>query len=130
MSNNVGDELIEGMKNAVAHARGRKRAARETVVAVFVPKRVNVARIRRKLRMSQEAFALRYGFSVKNIRNWEQGIRQPEGSARAYLTVIEHAPKMVEKALRDGVAGANSAGKSTRPRPYARPADCPRRARP
>jgi putative transcriptional regulator len=73
------------------------------VVAVSVPKRVDVARIRRKLRMSQEAFALRYGFSVKNIRNWEQGTRQPEGSARAYLTVIDRAPKMVEKALRAAV---------------------------
>ena len=100
---NVGDELIRGMKNALAHARGRKRATRETVVAVSVPKRVDVARIRRKLRMSQEVFALRYGFSVKNIRNWEQGTRQPEGSARAYLTVIDRAPKMVEKALRAAV---------------------------
>jgi putative transcriptional regulator len=100
---NVGNELVRGMKNALAHARGRKRAARETVVAVSVPKRVDVARIRRKLRMSQEAFALRYGFSVKNIRNWEQGTRQPEGSARAYLTVIDRAPKMVEKALRAAV---------------------------
>jgi putative transcriptional regulator len=100
---NIGDELIQGMKNALAHARGRKRATRETVVAVSVPKRVDVARIRRKLRMSQEAFALRYGFSVKNIRNWEQGIRQPEGSARAYLTVIERAPKVVEKALRAAI---------------------------
>jgi putative transcriptional regulator len=99
----IGDELIRGMKNALAHARGRKRATRETVVAVSVPKRVDVARIRRKLRMSQEAFALRYGFSVKNIRNWEQGTRQPEGSARAYLTVIDRAPKMVEKALRTAV---------------------------
>jgi putative transcriptional regulator len=99
----VGDELVRGMKNALAHARGRKRATRETVVAVSVPKRVDVARIRRKLRMSQETFALRYGFSVKNIRNWEQGTRQPEGSARAYLTVIDRAPKMVEKALRAAV---------------------------
>jgi putative transcriptional regulator len=100
---NIGDELIRGMKNALAHARGRKRATREAVVAVSVPKRVDVARIRRKLRMSQEAFALRYGFSVRNIRNWEQGIRQPEGSARAYLTLIERAPKMVEKALRAAI---------------------------
>jgi putative transcriptional regulator len=96
----VGDELIQGMENALAHARGRKRAARETVVAVAIPKKVDVGRIRRKLQLSQQAFALRYGFSVKNIRNWEQGIRQPEGSARAYLVVIDRAPQAVEKALR------------------------------
>lgn len=95
----VGDELIQGMENAVAHARGRKRIARKTVVAVTVPDAVDVRRIRRKLRMTQEEFALRYGFSVKNIRNWEQGIRQPEGPARAYLVVIDREPKMVERAL-------------------------------
>jgi hypothetical protein len=53
----IGDELILGMENAVAHARGTKRAARETVVAVAIPARVDVAGIRRKLGLSQEAFA-------------------------------------------------------------------------
>jgi putative transcriptional regulator len=95
----IGDDLIRGMENALAHARGKKRAARKTVVAVLIPKRVDVARIRRKLHMSQESFAKRYGFSVKNVRNWEQGVRHPEGSARAYLTVIARAPKAVEEAL-------------------------------
>jgi DNA-binding transcriptional regulator YiaG len=38
-------------------------------------------------------------FGVKNVRNWEQGIRHPAGSARAYLSVITRAPKAVEKAL-------------------------------
>jgi putative transcriptional regulator len=96
----IGDDLIRGMENAVAHARGKKRAARETVIAASVPHRVDVERIRRKLRVSQAGFALRYGFSVKNIRNWEQGIRRPEGPARAYLVVIDRAPKAVAAALR------------------------------
>jgi putative transcriptional regulator len=96
---NVGDDLIKGMENALADVRGTKRAARETTVAVAIPERIDVAAIRQKLRMTQAQFALRYGFSVKNIRNWEQGSRQPEGSARAYLTVIARIPRDVEKAL-------------------------------
>jgi putative transcriptional regulator len=96
----VGDELIEGMANAVAHAKGRKSAARrETVVAVRIPDRIDVATIRRKLGMSQVVFAARYGFSVKTLRNWEQGGRQPEGPARAYLVVIDRDHKAVERAL-------------------------------
>lgn len=95
----VGSELIQGMENAVAHARGRRRAARETTVRVHVPARVNVAAIRRKLGMSQAAFAARFGFSIKNVQNWEQGSRQPKGPARAYLLVIDRNPKAVEKAL-------------------------------
>jgi putative transcriptional regulator len=93
----VGDELVKGMENAVAHARGTRRAARETAVAI--PARVNVAAIRRKLGLSQAAFALRFGFSVKNVRNWEQGIRQPDGAARAYLIVIDRRPRAVQEAL-------------------------------
>jgi putative transcriptional regulator len=106
----IGADLVQAMENAVAHARGKKRAARQTVVSVLIPKKVDVARIRRKLKLSQEGFALRYGFSVKNIRNWEQGIRRPEGSARAYLMVIERVPKVVEKALAQDAQGGRRVG--------------------
>jgi putative transcriptional regulator len=95
----IGDELIEGMENAVAHAEGRRRARRETVVRARIPDRVDVAAIRSKLGLSQAAFAARFGFSVKNVRNWEQGVRQPEGAARAYLLVIDRRPEAVEEAL-------------------------------
>ena len=96
---NLGDELISGMENAVAHARGLTKADRETVVPVSIPDKVDVARIREKLGLTQEAFALRFGFSVKNVRNWEQGVRQPEGAARAYLVVIDRKPEAVQEAL-------------------------------
>ena len=101
----IGSELIAGMKNALAHARGRKRGlsnkalGRETVVRVRVPERIDVAALRRRLGMSQAAFAARFGFSVKNIQNWEQGSRRPEGPARAYLLVIDRNPKAVQEAL-------------------------------
>jgi len=96
-----GRELIQGMENAVAHARGRKAAARETTFAVRIPTRIDVGRIRRKLGMSQAAFAARFGFSVRNVQNWEQGLRQPEGPARAYLLVIDRNPKAVQRALQE-----------------------------
>jgi len=100
MKFNIGDELIQGMENAVAHVEGRKRAKRETVVAVRIPERVDVRAIRQKLGLTQQEFAARFGFTVKSIRNWEQEGRQPEGAARAYLLVIDRVPKVVEKALR------------------------------
>jgi len=94
-----GKELILGMRNAVAHARGLKAARRETVVKVEVPDLVNVRAIRGKLGMSQAAFAARFGFSIKYVRNWEQGERQPQGLARAYLVVIDRDPQAVQRAL-------------------------------
>lgn len=95
----IGAELIEGMGNAVAYARGLKTARRETVIKVEVPDLVDVRAIRGKLGMSQAAFAARFGFSIKNVRNWEQGERQPQGPARAYLVVIDRNPQAVQRAL-------------------------------
>jgi putative transcriptional regulator len=67
---------------------------------VHVPVSVDVAAIRRKLGLSQSEFAARFRFSAKNIRNWEQGVRQPEGPAPAYLLVIDREPEAVQRALR------------------------------
>jgi len=63
------------------------------------PEQVDVHAIRKKLHMSQERFARRYGFSVWSVRNWEQGRRRPEGPARVLLRVIESNPEAVDKAL-------------------------------
>jgi len=49
--------------------------------------------------LSQSSFANRFGLSVYALRNWEQGKRQPDPAARAYLKVIEKAPDIVAKVL-------------------------------
>jgi len=38
----------------------------------------------------------RFGFSVNTPRHWEHGTRQPEGSTRAYLLIINRAPDVVQ----------------------------------
>jgi putative transcriptional regulator len=67
---------------------------------VHVPQRIDVRAIRAKLGMTQQEFAASFGFSINTLRHWEQGKRQPEGPTRAYLRVIERAPRAVQKALR------------------------------
>jgi len=94
-----GDDLILGMENALAYARGEKPAARETVVPVMVPDTVDVKAIRRKLGYTQANFAVRFGFKLRSIKNWEQGARQPEGPARVLLMVIARRPDAVQEAL-------------------------------
>jgi len=49
--------------------------------------------------LSQEAFALRFGFSAAAVRDWEQHRRQPEQAARVLLLVIAHNPDAVSEAL-------------------------------
>ena len=92
----VADSIRRGLKEAVGYARGE---AKLSEYRVHVPVLMDVRAIRRKLGMTQEEFAGRFGFSVNTLRHWEQGKRQPEGPTRAYLLVIDRAPDAVRKAL-------------------------------
>ena len=51
--------------------------------------------------LTQKEFSDTYGISIDSLRNWEQGRFRPDRSLRNYLIVIEHAPKKVQKILRD-----------------------------
>jgi len=92
----VADSIRRGLNEALAYAEDKADA---NAYRVHVPERIDVKAIRTKLDMTQEEFAGRFGFSVNTLRHWEQGSRQPEGPTRAYLLVIDRAPKAVQKAL-------------------------------
>ena len=93
----VADSIRRGLEDALAYARGDKSRGRTTVVQV--PERVDVKAIRKRVGLSQTAFAARFGVSPGTLRDWEQNRRQPEGPARVLLTVIDREPEAVERAL-------------------------------
>jgi putative transcriptional regulator len=97
MSNTVAHSIRRGLEEALAYAKGDADVRK---YGVHVPHNIDVRAIRTKLKMTQEEFAGQFGFSVNTLRHWEQGKRQPEGPTRAYLLVIERAPKAVQKALK------------------------------
>jgi putative transcriptional regulator len=88
-----GADLIEGMKLATAHQRG------EIALEQVWPKPIDVKAIRMRVRMSQSEFSRAYGISKRALQEWEQGGRQPDSAARAYLTVIAKEPAVVRRAL-------------------------------
>lgn len=92
-----GDELIESLSDALAHAEGRKSGVREH--AVEVP---DVRAIRRSLHMSQERFATTYRIPLATLKNWEQGRRHPDAPAAAYLQAIARRPGVIKEALQNG----------------------------
>lgn len=94
----VSESILKGAKEALAYAQGHKTEVK--VHKVKIPAKINVLDIRKKLHMSRLEFAHSFGFSIRTLEKWEQGVRQPEGAARAYLLVIKRKPKMVEAALR------------------------------
>jgi len=88
------EELIESVREGGRILRGEAKASRELT---FAPE--DVQAIRKKLRKSQDEFALMIGVSVATLRNWEQGRRHPHGPAKALLKIAAENPKAVEKAL-------------------------------
>jgi putative transcriptional regulator len=95
--NTVADSIRRGLKEAVAYARGEANVGN---YRIHVPAAIDVRAIRGRLGMTQEEFAARFGFSVNTLRHWEQGKRRPEGPTRAYLLVIDRAPRTVQRVLR------------------------------
>ena len=73
----IAEDEVEAMCDAAAYAR----------------------RVRRKIGLSQVAFARRIGVPVDTVRNWEQGKRAPQGPARALLRIIDRAPETALAAL-------------------------------
>ena len=64
-----------------------------------VPDRVDVAKLRRRLGLSQSGFARAFGLDVTAIHAWEQGRRRPDRTARILLAVIANEPTAVRRAL-------------------------------
>ncbi len=96
MSKAVEESILRGARQALAFVKGE---ADPRKYRVHIPHEIDVRRIRTNLGMTQAQFAREFGFSVDTLRHWEQGRRMPDGAARAYLKVIDHAPKAVVKAL-------------------------------
>jgi len=57
--------------------------------------------LRKRLGLSQAEFARQFMLNLRTLQDWEQGRREPEDVARAYLRVIERCPDAVKAALKD-----------------------------
>jgi putative transcriptional regulator len=87
MNNKRFAELLESVREGGRILRGDAPASR-----AFKVDRADVKRIRASYKLSQDEFAAMIGISVSTLRNWEQGRREPEGSARVLLRVAEKHP--------------------------------------
>ena len=96
MSKKVYEGIAAGLREAIEFASGR---ADPSNYRVYIPEEIDTAAMRKKLGLSQEAFAKKFGFNVARIRDWEQGRSVPDGAIRAYLQVIRKNPEAVLAAL-------------------------------
>ena len=94
----VGQSLLRGAEEALLYARGSSiKGIKKHIVKV--PVKIDVKAIREQLHMDRTTFAESFGFSLRTLEKWEQGVRQPETPTRAYLKVIAYDATAVAKAL-------------------------------
>ena len=98
MKPKLGKELIKGMNEAVSYMQGKKVPVK--VHKVVIPEDIDVRAIREKLHLSREKFAAQFGMSPRTLQHWEQGSRKPHGPAKVLLVLLQKAPTMVSKILK------------------------------
>ena len=92
------DAMTEAQRHAAALADPDAQPIREEDLP-RMPRVPQICVIRRALKLSQEEFATAYHIPIGTLRDWEQGRKEPDAAARAYLRVIASEPERVRKAL-------------------------------
>ncbi|MYL06230.1 MAG: helix-turn-helix domain-containing protein [Gemmatimonadales bacterium] len=86
-----GEDLIQSLNEALAHAKG------EGPAIVHTP--VTPREVRKQAKLTQAQMAVLMGMSVSGYRKWEQGARRVSGPAATLLRIIEREPNAVKRAL-------------------------------
>lgn len=86
-----GEDLIQSLEEAIAHAKGDGAAVLHTPVT---PRAV-----RKQVNLTQAQMASLMGMSLSGYRKWEQGTRRVNGPAVSLLHVIAREPEAVKRAL-------------------------------
>lgn len=89
--NTFGDDLIQSLHEALAHAKG------EGPALIHIP--VAPREVRKQAKLTQAQMAPLMGMSLSGYRKWEQGTRRVSGPAATLLRVLEREPEAVKRAL-------------------------------
>ena len=92
----AGLEIETALGEVLAHVRG------ETALPCRIvddPAAERIVALRKRMKLSRQKFADRFGLDARAIQDWEQGRRVPDRAARVLLTVIDREPEAVTRAL-------------------------------
>ena len=95
MSIKLPDNMFE---QALEEAREIRRDG-ITTQRVHAPEEVDVAQIRKDLGLTQREFCERFGFELRAVQQWEQGVRRPTGPARVLLAMVGTDAHAVDELL-------------------------------
>ena len=103
----IGQEIETALGEVLSHVRGESALHGRIVDD---PGAERIVALRKRLKLSRQKFADRFGLDVRAVQDWEQGRRLPDRAARVLLTVIDRDPESVVRALTAGVPESPSGG--------------------
>ncbi len=92
----VGKEVETALGEVLAHVRGEVDLPCRIVDD---PAAEHIRAVRKRMKLSHQKFADRFGLDARAVQDWEQGRRVPDRSARVLLTVIDRDPEAVVRVL-------------------------------
>ncbi len=92
----TGLEIETALGEVLAHVRGGTALPCRIVDD---PAAERIVSLRKRMKLSRQKFAARFGLDARTIQDWEQGRRVPDRAARVLLTVIDREPDAVTRAL-------------------------------
>ena len=102
----MGLELEAALGEVLAHVQGKTTLPQRIVDD---PAAQHILALRKRMKLSRQRFADRFGLDVRAVQDWEQGRRVPNRAARVLLTVIERNPEAVAGALEERAPDATRA---------------------
>ncbi|HYN80442.1 MAG TPA: helix-turn-helix domain-containing protein [Gemmatimonadaceae bacterium] len=99
----MGAAIIEALDEAIAFQAGQKTGATVRTVtarrakATPAPKyrAIQIARLRKLMKLSQPVFADALNVSSASVKSWEQGVNEPSGAALRLLQIAERHPEVI-----------------------------------
>ena len=92
----LGQEVEAALGEVGAHVRGEVELPCRVVVESSGK---HIFSVRKRMKLSRQKFADRFGLDARAVQDWEQGRRVPDRAARVLLTVIDRDPQAVVRAL-------------------------------
>ncbi len=88
----IGKEIIDGLNEIEEFKKGKLKLRTAELSEPSEPKV-----IRKRMNLSESAFAGLLGVSTRTLQDWEQGRRSPQGPAVALLRIAEQHPEISVK---------------------------------
>ena len=92
----VGQKIEAALGEVLTHVRGEVDLPCRIVDD---PAAEHILAIRKRMKLSRQKFADRFGLDARAVQEWEQGRRVPDRAARILLTVIDRDPEAVVRVL-------------------------------